>query len=76
MTAKLTDREAYAAMYSFLKKYCALTRSEDIGILLGSMSTLEDNGAADPAIQLDWNEAVHETLANVVRTRTDLRRIE
>ena len=39
---KLTEEQAYLAMYSFLSDYYDTTNSDEIGGLLGSMSLLED----------------------------------
>ena len=58
---KLTLREAYLAMYKFLDNEYALTQSDDIGILLGGMSFLEDGRTADEAAWEDWIHAVKET---------------
>ena len=54
----LTEKEAFLAMYSFLDEYYQITKSDDIGSLLGSMSLLQDGGTVDPAIQSSWLQAV------------------
>ena len=59
---KLTDKEAYLAMYSFLEEYYQLTKSDDLGSLLGSMSLLEDGGTADPTIESKWLETVKKSI--------------
>lgn len=54
----MTDKQAYAAMYRFLKGLYLRTKSDYLAGLLGGMSTLEDGSPADPAIVNDWREAV------------------
>jgi hypothetical protein len=59
----MTDEQAYAAMFYFLKQLYERTKSDDLGGFLGAMSTLRDGTAADPAILDDWNTAVEFALA-------------
>ena len=59
---KLTSRQAYLAMFSFLEAYYARGKSDEIGFILGSMSLLEDGFPADPAYLKDWEAAVHQAL--------------
>ncbi len=54
----LTKMEAYLAMYSFLEHEYEMTKSDDIGGLLGGMSLLQDGGTADPAAMQDWEDAI------------------
>ncbi len=54
----LTKKEAFLAMYSFLEHEYEMTKSDDIGGLLGSMSLLQDGGTADPAAMQDWEDAI------------------
>lgn len=54
----LTKRQAYAAMFLFLKEVYQRTGSGDLGGLLGDMSLLSDGGTADPAMWADWEDAV------------------
>lgn len=56
---------AYKAMFRFLEKYYALSKSDEIGILLGSMNLeiFEGEKPADPALWDDWLEAIYEVLA-------------
>ncbi|MFK8031986.1 MAG: hypothetical protein AB8G18_17280 [Gammaproteobacteria bacterium] len=63
----LTVKQAYLAMYSFLENYYTVTKSDEIGGLLGSMSLLSDGVTADPAISQEWQEAV----AKVKEDRVD-----
>lgn len=52
----------YRAMIRFLEKYFETTGSDDVGALLGSMSTnvFSDGRSADPAMWEDWLDAVRE----------------
>ena len=56
---------AYKAMFRFLEKYYALTNVDEIGVLLGSMSTeiFQDEKPADPAMWDDWIDAIREVRA-------------
>lgn len=60
MAEPLSKREAYAAMYAFLEAIYERTRSDELGVLLGGMSLLEDGGTADPGVWHDWEEAVRK----------------
>ena len=55
---KLSESQAYAAMYAFLVNWYEMTGSDDIGALLGSMSALPDGNVVDSAIAEDWGTAV------------------
>jgi hypothetical protein len=59
---KLTSRQAYLAMFSFLEAYYARGKSDEIGSILGSMTLLEDGFPADPAYLKDWEAAVSQAL--------------
>ncbi len=54
----LTEEQAYAAMFRFLDDFYNRTKSGDVASLLGSMSLLADGGPVDPAIAVEWREAV------------------
>lgn len=54
----LTEEQAYAAMFRFLDEFYNRTKSDDVAGLLGSMSLLADGGPVDPAIAVEWREAV------------------
>jgi hypothetical protein len=58
----LNEKEAYKAMVLFLEKYYSLSKSDDIGGLLGSMIILEDGKPVDSALWGDWIEAVNEII--------------
>ena len=60
MTIHLTEKEAYKAMYAFLEQVYNLTKSDDIGGLLGDMSFLPEGNTADPAIWHDWLKCVSQ----------------
>jgi len=59
----MTDEQAYAAMFHFLDQLWERTKSDDIGGLLGDMSLLPDGSTADPAVAIEWQEAVDFALA-------------
>ncbi len=63
----LTEEEAYLAMYAYLKGLYDLTKSDYLGMLLGSMSYLSDGRTADPAVMHEWNAAI----AKVRRGKVD-----
>ena len=56
--AKLTDKQAYLAMFAFLEEEYRLSHSDEIGALLGSLSLLADGSPADPAVRKQWSDAV------------------
>jgi hypothetical protein len=56
----LTRDQAYKAMYRFLEIEYELTQSDEIAILLGSMSILEDGSTADPAMSEAWAQALKD----------------
>ncbi|MEL6302450.1 MAG: hypothetical protein AAFV47_11045 [Pseudomonadota bacterium] len=59
-------KEAFLAMYSFLEAEYELTKSDDLGGLLGSMSLLADGSTADPAIWSEWENACDRVSRRVV----------
>jgi len=65
---EMSSREAYLAMFAFLEHYYALTKANDIGALLGQISTLADGSPADPAIARDWADAVARACSGDVDT--------
>lgn len=64
--SQLTEQQAYLAMYSFLETEYALSKSDEIGGLLGSMSLLADGYPADPAVLNQWKQAVASAVAGKV----------
>ena len=65
-TLRLTEHQTFLAMYSFLEDYYQLTKSDDIGSLLSSMSLLADGRTADPAVEDEWREAVEKVLSGTI----------
>ena len=57
----MNNKEAYLAMVNFLEKYYNRTGSDDIGALLGSMILLDDEETMDPAVWIDWIDAINNT---------------
>jgi hypothetical protein len=53
-------------MYSFLDAHYQRSKADDVGALLGSMSLLPDGRPADPAIEGDWQAAVHAATSGSV----------
>ena len=70
---RLSKREAYLAMFSFLEQRYDMTKSDELGALLGSMSLLRDGGTADPAIWEDWCQAVLQAQTDDVKADLDLK---
>ena len=60
MVKLLDDKQAYRAMISFLENYYELTKSDDIGALLGSMAILEDGKPIDIAMWDEWCIAIEK----------------
>lgn len=56
----LTSDEALAAMHRFLEMYWERGSSEEIAMLLGSLSIQPDGKCADPALWNDWMQCVQE----------------
>jgi hypothetical protein len=54
----------YKAMYEFLLDYNSRGETEEISILLSSLSLLEDGQSADPALTQDWNNAYEKAKNN------------
>ena len=68
MNTNLTVEEAYAAMFAFLDMVYERTKSDDMGGLLGDMSTLESGGTADPAVWSEWLQCVEQVKRGKVDT--------
>jgi hypothetical protein len=62
----INEEQAYKAMFRFLENYYELTKSDDIGDLLGGMNQelFADGRPADPAMWEDWQTALREVLAS------------
>jgi hypothetical protein len=54
----LSEQEGFLAMYAFLDAEYQRSPSEGLGALLGSLSLLEDGRPADPAVALNWQNAI------------------
>ncbi|WP_230681359.1 hypothetical protein [Burkholderia vietnamiensis] len=62
---KLTVEQAYRAMFYFLEHEYELTKSDELGGMLGSLSWQiweGGHGPADPAAWQDWQDAVQKAL--------------
>jgi hypothetical protein len=64
----LTEKEAYTAMYAYLVKVYERNQSDDLGALLGDMSTLEDGETADPAVRDEWLECIEQVKEGNIST--------
>ncbi len=53
----LNEYESYLALFQFLEKHYNLTKSSDIGSLLGAMQ-LVDNFPIDEGLWEDWIECI------------------
>lgn len=71
---QLTEIQAYSAMYAFLENWYELSKSDELGALLGSMSLLPDGQTADPAIWGDWLSAIEKAASDKVALRMELKR--
>lgn len=69
----LTKTQAYEAMYDFILTIYHSSNSEDLAVLLGSMSTLPDGGIADPAMHEIWSTSVNRALADEVDTKLNIK---
>ncbi len=58
----LTPRQGYLCMFEFLRQYNERGRTDEVDALLGSMQLLADGGPANPALVVDWGEAVAAVL--------------
>lgn len=61
---KLSDKQAYDAMFEFLSAYYGRTHSDGVGSLLGDLQLGTDSMPADPAAWSDWQESIAKVLAN------------
>jgi hypothetical protein len=73
MDDTLTLKEAYAAMYEYLKQQQDLMASDELGGLLGGMSLLADGMPADPAVWADWMTAVRKAQQGKVDMKLELK---
>lgn len=54
----LAERQAHDLMLRFIGRRYNRTASDDLALLLGSASLLEDGSPADPALAEEWHEGV------------------
>lgn len=54
----LNEYQAMQAMIIFLDQYYEQIKSDDIAILLGSLTILDDGKPADPAMWDEWLAAI------------------
>lgn len=57
----MDEKQAYEAMFEFLRGLYSRTKSDDLGEFLGSMELLQDGTTRDPALWYDWIRAVEKT---------------
>jgi hypothetical protein len=69
---RMTNDDAYRAMYAFLTGMHERTGSGELGAILGMLSTLPDGSPADPAITAEWAEAVEAVRRGEVDTSLQL----
>ena len=58
LTQEITVRQAYLAMFEYLRRYNERSQSDEIGGLLGGLSLLADGGSADPAALRDFLDSI------------------
>jgi hypothetical protein len=68
----VTVKQAYESMFVFLEKWFDQTQNDEIAVLLGSMSTLEDGYPIDQGIWADWIEAIESVQKNIVNISINL----
>lgn len=71
LSRKLTQREAYAAMFSFLENYYEQTSSDTVGSLLSGLCLMIDGMPMDMAYWVEWEEAVQKSLENKVNMKVE-----
>ncbi len=62
MKDTLTHKEAFMAMKSFLEKFYEETNSEDVGVILGELSSdiWQDGSTGDPACWDEWIKCIEK----------------
>ena len=68
---KITAKQSYEALYSFLYEYWKMTNSDWAANFLSDLSTI-DGIAMDRALQQDWFNAIEKALNGEVDTRLKL----
>ena len=57
---RMTEEESYQAMFYFLQKWYEMTKSDDVGEILGLMEYLSDGEPADPVMWDNWQDAIEK----------------
>ncbi|MCO7125898.1 hypothetical protein NIE88_08945 [Sporolactobacillus shoreicorticis] len=57
---KLNEKEALKVMINFLDNYYNQTKADDIAVLLGSLTLLDDGKPTDVAMWGEWLDALHK----------------
>ena len=71
MNNTLTLEQRYTTIYIFLGKQYYKTLSDDLGSLLGNMSTLQNGRTMDPATWSEWTSLKHNpTKASLAAEQT------
>jgi len=70
----LSEKDAYLAMFAFLENEYEMTKSDDVGAMLGSMSFLKDGNTADPAAWNDWLEAIKKVKSGKVNALLEIKK--
>lgn len=63
---RVTEEEAFKAMYAFLLEFYERTGDNSIAALLGSLSLLPDGKPADSALWSDWIKALEKAVQGEV----------
>jgi len=61
-------------MYAFLDNHFARGETDVVATILGGLSLLADGEPLDPAMKVDWEEAVEKALAGEVDARLVLKK--
>jgi len=67
----LSEKEAYMAMYDFLRAIYARTGDESLAIILGGLQFRSSGRTADPAYAGDWKDAVSRAKDGLVKMTLD-----
>ena len=67
----LTPLQAYQVMDRFLFQYYSQNPSEELGMLIGSMTRFENGTFSDPTVWTDWEKALQLTMGRNSRIIND-----
>lgn len=73
MDDKISVKEAYNAMFSFLEDLYVKYEFDQLGGLLGSMSILPDGSPADQAMWDDWIKCIQKVKGEGIASSMHLR---